>query len=92
LEIEDVLHQHPQIFEVAVVPDSGQGEQLTQIIAYVSLKPGQEPSLELQDNIRRFTKQRLPHFKAPRIIHFIGNLPRTSTGKIHRKSLQAIPV
>jgi len=92
LEIEDVLHQHPQIFEVAVVPDSGQGEQLTQIVAYVSLKPGQEPSLELEDNIRRFAKQRLPHFKAPKIIHFIENLPRTSTGKIHRKSLQAIPV
>jgi acyl-coenzyme A synthetase/AMP-(fatty) acid ligase len=92
LEIEDVLHQHPQIFEVAVVPDSGQGEQLTQIVAYVSLKPGQEPSLELEDNIRRFAKQRLPHFKAPRVIHFIENLPRTSTGKIHRKSLQAIPV
>ena len=92
LEIEDVLHQHPQIFEVAVVPDSGQGEQLTQIVAYVSLKPGQEPSLELEDNIRRFAKQRLPHFKAPKIIHFVENLPRTSTGKIHRKSLQAIPL
>jgi len=92
LEIEDVLHQHPQIFEVAVVPDSGQGEQLTQIVAYVSLKPGKEASLELEDNIRRFAKQRLPHFKAPRIIHFIEILPRTSTGKIHRKSLQAIPV
>ncbi len=92
LEIEDILHQHPQVFEVAVVPDSDQGEQLTQIVAYVSLKPGQDPSQELEDSIRKFAKQRLPHFKAPKTVHFVENLPRTSTGKIHRKSLQAIPV
>ena len=87
LEIEDILHQHPQIFEVAVMP-SDQGEQLTQVVAYVSLKPGQEPSPELEDSIRKFAKQRLPHFKAPKIVHFVENLPRTSTGKIHRKFLE----
>jgi benzoate-CoA ligase family protein len=92
LEIEDILHQHPEILEVAVVPDSDQGEQLTQIVAYVSLRPGHKPSLQLEDNIRKFAKQKLPHFKAPKVIHFVENLPRTSTGKIHRKSLQAIPV
>jgi benzoate-CoA ligase family protein len=92
LEIEDVLHQHSQILEVAVTPDSNAGEQLTQIVAYVSLKPGQTPSSALEDSIRKFAKQRLPHFKAPKIIYFVEKLPRTSTGKIHRKSLQAIPV
>jgi benzoate-CoA ligase family protein len=92
LEIEDILHQHPHVLEVAVLPDSGQGEQLTQIVAYVTLKPGQEPSPELEDSIRKFAKQRLPHFKAPKLIHFVENLPRTSTGKIHRKSLQTTSV
>ncbi len=91
MEIEDVLHQHPQILEVAVMP-SDNGEQLTQVVAYVSLKPGQEPSPKLEDSIRKFARQRLPHFKAPKTVHFVENLPRTSTGKIHRKSLQAIPV
>ncbi|HEY9830395.1 MAG TPA: benzoate-CoA ligase family protein [Stenomitos sp.] len=90
LEIEDILHQHPAILEVAVVPDSEQGEQLTQIVAYVSLRPGHQPSFQLEDNIRKFAKQKLPHFKAPKSIHFVENLPRTSTGKIHRKSLNSL--
>ena len=87
LEIEDVLYQHPQVFEVAVIADSYRGEQLTEIIAYVSLKPGHRPSLKLENSIRKFAKQQLSHFKAPKTIHFVENLPRTSTGKIHRKSL-----
>jgi benzoate-CoA ligase family protein len=85
LEIEDILHQHPQVLEVAVVPESHQGEQLTRVVAYVSLQPGQEPSPELETSICKFAKQRLPHFKAPQRIHFLAHLPRTSTGKIHRK-------
>lgn len=92
LEIEDVLHQHPAILEIAVTPDSDQGDRLTQIVAYISLKAGQDPSLEVEDSIRKFAKQRLPHFKAPKKIRFVENLPRTSTGKIHRKLLQAVPV
>ncbi|MEH2080286.1 MAG: benzoate-CoA ligase family protein [Nostoc sp.] len=87
LEIEEVLHQHPQIFEVAVIPESDNGEQLTQIVAYVSLKTGQEPSPELEKNIQKFAKQRLPHFKAPKIVRFLQQLPRTATGKIHRNLL-----
>ncbi|NEP61386.1 MAG: benzoate-CoA ligase family protein [Symploca sp. SIO2G7] len=85
LEIEDILHQHPQVLEVAVVPESKEGKQLTQIVAYVSLKPGQKQSPELEASIYQFVKQQLPHFKAPKKIRFVENLPRTSTGKIHRK-------
>ncbi|MGB7443420.1 MAG: benzoate-CoA ligase family protein [Coleofasciculaceae cyanobacterium] len=87
LEIEDILHQHPQVLEVAVVPASEQGEQLTQIVAYISLKPEQVPSPELKESICRFAKQHLPHFKAPKIVNFVEKLPRTPTGKIHRQSL-----
>ncbi|NET87117.1 MAG: benzoate-CoA ligase family protein [Kamptonema sp. SIO1D9] len=87
LEIEDILHQHPQILEVAVVPSSDFGEQLTQVVAYVTLKPQQQASSELEDSIRQFSKQKLPHFKAPKVINFVESLPRTSTGKIHRQKL-----
>lgn len=88
LEIEDVLHQHPQIFEVAVVPESDNGEQLTQVVAYITLKLGQTPESEIEQSIRKFAKQNLPHFKAPKTIHFVEELPRTSTGKIHRQLLK----
>ncbi|MEH2162322.1 MAG: benzoate-CoA ligase family protein [Nostoc sp.] len=87
LEIEDILHQHPQIFEVAAVPDSNNGEELIQVVVYVSLKPGEKSSPEVEDSIRKFAKRRLPHFKAPKKVYFLENLPRTSTGKINRKVL-----
>ncbi|MFQ4144468.1 benzoate-CoA ligase family protein [Chlorogloeopsis sp. ULAP02] len=87
MEIEDVLHQHPQVLEVAITQEFIDSQHLSQIVAYVSLKPGQEPSSELKDSICKFAKQQLPHFKAPKIIRFVPNLPRTSTGKIHRQLL-----
>jgi benzoate-CoA ligase family protein len=87
LEIEEVLHEHPQVREVAVVPESSGGEQLTEIVAYISLS-SQQPSLELEKSIYQFVKQQLPHFKAPKQFYFLDSLPRTSTGKIHRQLLR----
>jgi benzoate-CoA ligase family protein len=87
MEIEDILHQHPQILEVAIAPESDDGEHLSQVVAYISLRSGYVPSPELEMSICQFAKQRLPHFKAPRIVRFVDRLPRTPTGKIHRKLL-----
>jgi benzoate-CoA ligase family protein len=87
IEIEDILHQHPQILEVAVVPESSNEEQLTQIVAYISLKSGQTASAQIEMDIRRFARQNLPNFKAPKKVYFVEKLPRTATGKIHRRLL-----
>ena len=38
LEIEEVLLQYPDVLEVAIVPESEGGQQLTRIIAYIGLK------------------------------------------------------
>ena len=92
LEIEAVLHEHAQVLEVAVVPEADEIEQLMGVVAYICPQPGQEPSPELETSIYRFAKQQLPHFKAPKAIRFVERLPRTSTGKIHRKSLQQTKV
>ncbi|MDV3349188.1 benzoate-CoA ligase family protein [Leptothoe sp. LEGE 181152] len=88
LEIEDVLHQHPQIHEVAVTSSAEQGEKLTEVVAYIRLKSQQSSTLELERTIYQFAKQRLPHFKTPKRIYFLDSLPRTSTGKIHRQQLK----
>lgn len=90
-EVEDVLLQHEGVLDAAVVPECDRGEQLTEIIAYVSLKPGFEKSPDLEEKIRQLARTRLPHFKAPKKIHFLETLPRTPTGKIHRKSLLKTP-
>lgn len=86
-EIEDVLLQHESVLDVAVVPESENGENLTQVVAYISLKSGFSESIELEESISRFAKIQLPRFKAPKKIQFLERLPRTSTGKIHRKAL-----
>ncbi|BAY84401.1 benzoate-CoA ligase [Calothrix parasitica NIES-267] len=87
LEIEGILHQHPQVLEAAILPESDNGENLTQIAAYISLKPGCKLTLELEYSIKKFAKHKLPHFKAPKAVYFVEKLPRTSTGKIHRQSI-----
>jgi benzoate-CoA ligase family protein len=88
LEIEEVLHQHQQVLEVAVVPEYDGGDRLTEIVAYISLKSEQQPGVEIEKSIRQFAKQHLPHFKTPKQIYFVESLPRTSTGKIHRLLLK----
>lgn len=90
LEIEEVLLQHPDILEVAIVPESEGGQQLTRIVAYIGLKPERRTSPALEKNICQFAKQHLPHFKAPQSVRFVERLPRTSTGKIHRQSLRTM--
>ncbi len=91
-EIEDVLLRHDSVLDVAAVPESDGGEHLTQVVAYISLKSGFSESPELEDSIRKFAKSHLPHFKAPKTIQFLADLPRTPTGKIHRKALKTKPL
>jgi benzoate-CoA ligase family protein len=91
-EIEDILLQHESILDVAVIPEQDQNESLPYVAAFVTLKTGLVGSVELEDSIRRFAKSRLPHFKAPKTVHFLDQLPRTPTGKIHRKLLSKAKV
>jgi benzoate-CoA ligase family protein len=86
-EIEDVLLQHESILDAAIVPHSEEANALPSVIAFVTLKGHYVASTELEDSICQFARSRLPHFKAPKTIHVLDKLPRTPTGKIHRKAL-----
>ena len=85
-EIEDVLLQHESVLDVAVVPGTD-GEYLSAVTAYICLKSDFSQTQQLEDSIRKFARNNLPHFKAPKIMYFLEEIPRTSTGKIHRKAL-----
>jgi acyl-CoA synthetase (AMP-forming)/AMP-acid ligase II len=83
-EVENVLYQHGDILEAAVtgVPDKHWGEAVK---AWVVLKQGREATAE---EIIRFCKQRLAHYKAPKTVDFIETLPKTGSGKIFKKALR----
>ncbi len=83
-EVENVLYMHPAVLECAVVgiPDPKWGEAVKAILV---LKPGQKAT---QDEIIQFCKSKIAHYKAPKSIDFIEALPRTGSGKIHKKGLR----
>jgi fatty-acyl-CoA synthase len=84
LEVEEALYSHPQVMEAAVVarPDDKWGETPC---AFVTLKPGAADVTA--DDIIRWCRERLAHFKAPKTVVF-GPLPKTSTGKIQKYVLR----
>jgi fatty-acyl-CoA synthase len=80
VEVEGVLLRHPAVQEVAIVglPDEKWGETPH---AFVVLRDGQSAD---GAELVAFARERLAHFKAPRGVTFVGELPKTATGKIQK--------
>jgi long-chain acyl-CoA synthetase len=83
-EIEDVLFQHPDVFEAGVVgiDDELLGEA---IIGAVVLKPGKSAS---EHQLLGHCAKHLPPFKRPRAVCLLAALPKSANGKILRQSLR----
>ncbi|MFH1866182.1 MAG: acetate--CoA ligase, partial [Candidatus Eisenbacteria bacterium] len=88
-EIESALVEHDAVAEAAAVgkPDPVNREGVK---AFVTLKPGFEPSGELELSIMNFIRKRLSPLAMPQEIEFKDKLPRTRSGKILRRYLRAI--
>ncbi|MFC2060413.1 class I adenylate-forming enzyme family protein [Chloroflexota bacterium] len=82
-DIEDLLYTHPKIAEAAVVgiPDELRGEIVR---AAVSLKKGE---VATEQEIKRFCIENMASYKLPKQIMFLDSLPKTTTGKIDKKTL-----
>jgi long-chain acyl-CoA synthetase len=82
-EIEEVLYEHPDVAEAAVVgvahPDLGE-----EIAAVVALKPGVAVTPE---EIQDFVRVRVAAYKYPRIVRFLDALPKGPTGKILKREI-----
>ncbi|MBC8331609.1 MAG: long-chain fatty acid--CoA ligase [Anaerolineae bacterium] len=82
-EVEEVITDHPKVFEVGVagIPDPKRGETVK---AWIVLIPGEEATVE---EIRAFCKENMAAYKVPSQIEFRDELPKTNVGKILRREL-----
>ncbi|MFB6852024.1 acyl-CoA synthetase [Streptomyces sp. NPDC056121] len=81
-QVEDVLYTHPQVAETAVIglPD----ERWIEAVTAVVVRGGEVTETELIDHAR----EKLAHFKAPKRVVFVDELPRNASGKILKRELR----
>ncbi|GAA3943043.1 acyl-CoA ligase FadD12 [Actinomadura viridis] len=82
-EVEELLGRHPGVAEVSVtgVDDTAFDQRLA---AYVVRAPG---ATVTGDALKAHVKEHLARYKVPREVHFVDELPRTSTGKVQARGL-----
>jgi fatty-acyl-CoA synthase len=82
-EVEDLLHQHPDVVDAAVVgvEDERFGQAL---VAHVVLRDG---AAAKPDELRAHVKKSLANYKVPREIVLHDSLPRNETGKVLKREL-----
>jgi benzoate-CoA ligase len=86
-EVEAALVSHEAVLEAAVVGAADE-QKLIKPKAFVVLKPGKSPSDSLKAALQQHVKDKLAPYKYPRWIEFLGELPKTATGKIQRFKLR----
>ena len=85
-EVESMLYAHPAIQEACVIAarDGYRGETVK---AVVVLKKNFEKQIAPED-ISNWARERMAAFKVPKLVEFVPELPKTSTGKILWRQLQ----
>ncbi|WP_028645532.1 AMP-binding protein [Nocardioides sp. URHA0020] len=82
-EVEEVLYQHPDIVEAAVigVADATYGEEVAAVIV---LRDGADLSTEA---LRAWAKERLSAYKVPHLVQVLPALPKGPSGKILKRAI-----
>jgi benzoate-CoA ligase family protein len=86
-EVEGCLMRHPEVLEAAVVGYEDD-EGLVKPLAYVVPRPPAVASEALAASVIEHVKRALAHYKAPRKVEFVRELPRSDRGKILRRELR----
>ena len=76
-EIEDFFLTHPDVAAVEVfgVPDERYGDEVS---AFVIPRPGRGLT---EEGLREYCRGRIAHYKVPRHVRFVSEMPVTATGK-----------
>jgi len=88
VEVEATLIKHPAVLEAAVVGKED-SDRLVKPKAFVVLKDAAVAPAGLADELKAFVKDKIAPYKYPRWIEFVGELPKTATGKIQRFKLRS---
>jgi acyl-CoA synthetase (AMP-forming)/AMP-acid ligase II len=83
-EIEDVIHSHPQVREVAVIgiPDEIWGESVCAVVT-----PAEKHELT-EARIIDYCASRLSNYKKPKKVVFMAELPKNAAGKVMKHVLR----
>ena len=89
IEVESALVDHPKVAEAAVC---GRQDETTgqAIVAFVSLKGGEEGSPEMMAELREHVATKIGKIARPANIVFTPELPKTRSGKIMRRLLKDV--
>lgn len=83
-EVEGMLQEHPSVREAAVVgvPNPALGEMVK---AYIVPQAGTRATPR---DLVAFCRDRLSHYKVPRVVEFVEELPKSSIGKVLNRELR----
>ena len=86
-ETENLLSAHPAVLDVAVigVPNEDMGEEVKAVVQLVN--PG-DAGPDLAQELISFCRDRQAHFKCPKTVDFVAELPRSPTGKLYKRVLR----
>ena len=88
-EVESALMTHPAVLECAITaaPDPVRGQVVKATVVLVKNK-GYEPTDELRKELQNHVKRVTAPYKYPRILEFVEELPKTTSGKIKRGDIR----
>ena len=91
-EVESAVNEHPAVLECAITgaPDPIRGQVVKATVVLIKdakekgYEPGEKLIKEIQDHVKKVTAP----YKYPRVIEFVGELPKTLSGKTKRAEIR----